>query len=101
MNELKVGDRVWIKCEVKPGPFSNERLTRIQTVQGEDWIGFVDERNLKNAVQTGATRVLGRILTLEGNEIVVLVQGHAIDRRQARTSRSAAEKVAPRVPLTA
>ena len=33
----QVGGKVWIPCEVKPGPFSNERLARIQLAAGP-WV---------------------------------------------------------------
>jgi len=37
---LRPGARIWIPCEVKPGPFSDERMVRVQSQAGE-WLGFV------------------------------------------------------------
>jgi hypothetical protein len=44
---LKIGTRVWVPCEVKPGPFSDERFVKI-CVNGENpWLGFVPVDRLK------------------------------------------------------
>ena len=43
---FKVGDFVGIKCEVQPGPFSEERLVTIETIDGAV-LGFVRETELR------------------------------------------------------
>lgn len=93
---LKVGDRVWLRCEVKPGPFSNERLTRIQ-LPTEPWIGFVDISALKEPIEKGNTYVLALITTVEEDSITALVQGHAFNTRQVQTSTA---EVQPLVPVS-
>ena len=80
-----VGDRVWLACEVKLGPFSNERLVRIQLPAGS-WLGFVDTRALKKPVETGSTYVLASITAIKDNNVTAIVQGHAIETRQVQAS---------------
>lgn len=93
---LQVGDRVWLPCEVKPGPFSNERLVRIQLLT-DIWVGFVDTNALKDQLETGSTHVLALITAIEEDEVTALVQGHAFDTRQVQASTA---KVQPVVSLS-
>ena len=95
MRKLKIGELVWLRCEVKPGPFPNERLVRI-TLPSGSWVGFVDTTALKNPVKEGSTHVLGRITQVKDNDIVALVQGHAFDTRQVQES---TDQVEPFVPV--
>lgn len=82
---LKVGGRIWLPCEVKPGPFSNERLVRILS-PSEPWIGFVDVKALKEPIEKGNTSVLAQIVAVEKDSVTALVQGHAFNTRQIQTS---------------
>jgi hypothetical protein len=81
---LKVGNRIWLPCEVKSGPFSNERLARIQ-LPSEPWIGFVDVRALKEPIEKGSTCVLAQIIAVEQDSVTALVQGHSFNTRQVHT----------------
>lgn len=90
--KLKVGDRIWLPCEVKQGPFSNERLVRIQ-LPSEPWIGFVDTSALKDPVEKGPTYVLAVIVAIEKDSISALVQGHAFNTRQVQTSTAEVQPV--------
>ena len=94
---LQVGGKVWIPCEVKPGPFSNERLVRIQLPAGP-WLGFVDTDALKDPVETGNTYVLACITAIKDNQVTVIVQGHAFDASQVQASLSKVEPVDPLSP---
>ena len=94
---LKVGDQIWLPCEVKPGPFSNERLARIQ-LPSEPWIGFVDVQALKDPVERGNTLVLAQIVEVEKDFVKALVQGHSFSTRQVHASRA---EVHPVVSLPA
>jgi len=56
---LRVGQYVWVPCEVKAGAFSDERMVRvnspaIQSSSGR-WIGFVATEGLREAVTVGST----------------------------------------------
>ena len=44
---LKVGQQVWIRCTVQPGPFSEERLVSVETVDGPV-TGFVRTEELRS-----------------------------------------------------
>ena len=93
---LRVGDRVWLPCEVKPGPFSNERLVRVK-LSTREWIGFVDTDALKDGIETGPTHVLAILTAIDDDCATAIVQGHAIDVRYVQASTS---QVEPLVPLT-
>jgi hypothetical protein len=45
MSEMKVGDVIGIQCDVRPGPFSGERMITFDTVDGPI-SGFVREPDL-------------------------------------------------------
>jgi len=94
---LKVGDRIWLECEVKPGPFSNERLARIQ-LPSEPWIGFVDVHALKEPIEHGKTLVMAQIVEVGDDYVKALVQGHSFSTRQVQASRT---EVHPVVSLPA
>ena len=36
---LRSGMRIWLPCEVKPGPFSDERMVRVESESGS-WLAF-------------------------------------------------------------
>ena len=95
---VQVGSGVWLPCEVKPGPFSNERLARIQIPTGE-WVGFVDVEYLQDKeMKEGETFVLARVTDIKNDSVIVLVQGHALDSRYMQLPRT---MVQPLVPLSA
>jgi len=50
--KLTPGLHVWIACEVKPGPFSDERFVRISSGK-TTWAGFVTAQALKEPVENG------------------------------------------------
>jgi hypothetical protein len=54
--KLTPGLHVWIACEVKPGPFPNERFVRISSGK-TTWAGFVTAQALKEPVETGKSFV--------------------------------------------
>jgi hypothetical protein len=49
---LKVGDFIGVKCEVLPGPFSEEALVTIETTDGAI-SGFVRESELRQGASNG------------------------------------------------
>jgi hypothetical protein len=76
--KLKVGDLVWIPCEVKPGPFSNERVVRVATPDGSSWVGFVDVRYLKEPIEKGTTAIKARVLSINHDTFEVSLPGHSV-----------------------
>ncbi|MCE2488061.1 MAG: hypothetical protein J4F42_21310 [Desulfurellaceae bacterium] len=76
-NKLKVGSQVWLPCEVKPGPFSNERLVRVE-LPSEPWVGFVETNVLKEPITEGATFILATIVTVDKETFSARLPGHAI-----------------------
>jgi|WetSurMetagenome_2_1015567.scaffolds.fasta_scaffold28059_5 hypothetical protein len=75
--DMKAGATIWIPCEVKPGPFSNERLVRV-TAAGAEWVGFVDERHLKDAHQAGATLVRAKVTSVDAERFEARLPGHSL-----------------------
>jgi len=71
---LAVGSYVWLPCEVKPGPFANERLVRLRSTLSE-WLGFVPTSSLKEPISEGKTLVHALVLDLGGNRLTAQVPG--------------------------
>ncbi len=95
MPQLKIGELVWLRCEVKPGPFPNERLVRITLPSGQ-WVGFVDTGALKDqTIETGQTCVRARIAEIKDDKVLALVQGHALDSRYVWESPERVELCVP------
>ncbi len=91
---IKEGSGVWLPCQVKRGPFSNERLVRIHLPQNKEWVGFVDVSYLKDRdMEQGETQVLARVTAIGTNVITLIVQGHALDSRYVHIPKDTVERV--------
>jgi hypothetical protein len=73
----QVGDLVWIPCEVKPGPFSDERIIRINSARGP-WVGFVPAHALRESVKEGSTAVRAVIVQENGTHFNARVAGEPV-----------------------
>jgi hypothetical protein len=72
MSGMKVGDVIGIQCEVRPGPFSEERLITFETVNGPI-SGFVRDTELKQADSQWYVRAI--IQHIDGDVLDVRVKG--------------------------
>lgn len=75
--EFRAGAHIWIPCEVKPGPFSDERLVRVQSDRGE-WLGFVNLRSLKDPIPEGRTQILALVEEVHNGEFSARLPGEAL-----------------------
>jgi hypothetical protein len=76
----RVGELVWIPCEVKPGPFSNERFTLLRSDHAE-WIGLVPVHCLREPVPEGRTAVRAIITELSEERFKARIEGEALASR--------------------
>ena len=74
---VHAGNLVWMPCEVKPGPFPDERRVRLSSDLGE-WVGFVPVSFLENPITEGKTRIRVSIVDVEGDTLNVRVPGEGI-----------------------
>ena len=74
--ELDVGVHVWVPCEVRSGPFSNERRVRIE-IDGNEWFGFVNTQWLRNKAEQGPDEVLVKVVNVKGDAFQAIVPGNA------------------------
>ena len=72
MEQIRPGMRIQIPCEVKPGPFSGERLITFDTLDGAI-SGFVKEDGLKS--NKGGWFIEGTVQAVEEDHLVVKVKG--------------------------
>ena len=72
MRELKRGDQIAIKCEVKPGPFPGEHLIEVETLDGPV-SGFVSEDFLRE--RAGSWFVKGAVQEVHTDYIKVRIEG--------------------------
>jgi hypothetical protein len=75
-HEFKPGMSIWIPCEVRSGPFPNERRAYIK-LDGTEWFGFVDVSQLKNKVQEGEDYVRATIIGIRKERIALGIHGQA------------------------
>lgn len=69
---FQTGDLIGVVCEVQPGPFSDERLVTLDTVDGII-SGFVKESELR---ENGSRwEVRGRIQEISGDRLKVQIYG--------------------------
>jgi len=74
---LRIGTQVWVPCEVKPGPFSDERLVRVPSSRGE-WLGFVPIQSLREPILEGSTFIGARVVAVTGERFKASLPGEAL-----------------------
>lgn len=74
---LRPGATIWLPCEVRPGPFSNERMVRVAT-HGDPWVGFVDMQFLREPIVEGSTDIRARIVDLSGDSFLAALPGDPV-----------------------
>lgn len=89
----QVGHLVWIPCEVKPGPFSDERIARVRSDRG-DWVGFVPVQSLREPVTEGATYVRAIITELSDGRFVAKIAGEPVASSTFEDTLSRVEPIA-------
>ena len=87
------GRQIWIPCEVKPGPFPDERMVRIDS-DGTSWVGFVPVESLQEPVTHGQTFVRAVIVSVEGKRLAVRVPGEPVASRLAEITQSRVQPLA-------
>ena len=74
---LEAGRLIWIPCDVKPGPFSDERIVRIRSDRNE-WLAFVPVDALRNPIREGSTFVRAVIVRVNGGHFSAKVAGEPL-----------------------
>lgn len=73
MSGMKVGDIIGVRCQVQPGPFSQERVITVEAITGPI-SGFVREDQLLQSVD-GVWLVRAVVQKMRPNELQVLIDG--------------------------
>lgn len=77
--DFHVGDPVWIPCEVKKGPFPDERLVRVHSVFGE-WLAFISSHHLKDTnITEGRTEVPAIVIDVIGDHYLAKLPGSPLN----------------------
>lgn len=87
------GGQIWIPCEVKPGPFPDERMVRIES-DGAPWVGFVPVESLQQPITQGSTYVRAVIVNVTGNRLEARVPGEPVASRLAEITQSRVQPLA-------
>ncbi|HSF41717.1 MAG TPA: hypothetical protein VLT87_18095 [Thermoanaerobaculia bacterium] len=74
---LEAGAQIWVPCEVKPGPFSDERLVRVRD-NGSEWLGFVPTSRLKEPILEGVTFIGALVVSVLGEKFKARMPGEAV-----------------------
>lgn len=75
-SEIKTGMMIWIPCEVKGGPFPNERRAYLK-LNGTEWFGFVDVSQLKDKVPEGHDFVRATVIGVQKERVALGIHGQA------------------------
>ena len=81
---IDTGDEIWISCEVKPGPFSNERMVLIQGIDDPPWFGFVNESMLDDPIREGKTFIRAIIIEITEDWFKAQLPGNSMVGRTFR-----------------
>ncbi len=68
---FRLHDVVWLPCEVRSGPFKDERRVYLKLGDNE-WFGFVNVAELKEKVLQGSDRVKAVVIGMEPKGRVIL-----------------------------
>ena len=71
--EFSAGDFVGVRCEVQQGPFDDEKMITVETVDGVI-AGFVRSHELRQTEQFWEVR--GKVQEINGETIKVLIYGN-------------------------
>jgi len=74
---LRSGTRIWLPCEVKPGPFSDERMVRVESESGR-WLGFVPVAFLREPIEEGPTFISAVVAEIRGACFTARLPGHPV-----------------------
>jgi hypothetical protein len=69
---VEIGRAVWIECQVQPGPFSEELLVTIETIDGPV-TGFIKSEELRRTVDD--TKVRGIVRKIGTDYLEVWIKG--------------------------
>lgn len=72
-----IGDYIWIPCEVKPGPFSNERLVLLESSE-DKWLGFVQEYSLQEKKTEGSDAVKAQVVDVNCELLTAKIFGEPL-----------------------
>ena len=76
-DHFAVGARLWLPCEVKPGPFTDERRVLVRG-EGGDWIGFVNVRWLQEKeAEDGQNLVLAKVVEVADSLFRARIPGNS------------------------
>ncbi len=90
IEEIRVGQRVWLNCEVRPGPFSDERLIKVPTAEEGEWVGFVPISSLKDPLLEGNTQIIAIVTEVEEDIFFAKLPGQPISGMPFKGSRALA-----------
>ena len=94
---LSAGASMWLPCEVKPGPFSDERMVLV-IADGSEWFGFVNVRWLKKRGLEDRDEVLARVVDVEGPTFHARIPGNAL---QSELFQGRVDRAVPSDPVQA
>ena len=72
---VRVGQQIWIPCEIKPGAFSDESLVRVSAGENE-WVGFVPSASLQ--FRGNRHFILASVVEVSDDEVSLQFSGHAL-----------------------
>jgi len=94
---IKSGMTVWVSCDVRPGPFPNERKVYIK-LDNNEWFGFVDVSQLKNKVESGPDFVQATVIGVRDERVVLGIRGQSPASRPIETNTSVIGGLSPVSP---
>ena len=94
---FEAGHLVWIPCEVRPGPFSDERIIRIPS-EGGEWVAFAHVSELRKPITEGSTFVRAVISSVEGGRFKARIAGEPVGSSVVEGALSRIEPLAAPTP---
>ena len=78
---INAGQKMWVPCEVKPGPFPDERMFRVK-LESDEWVGFVPVKFLKDPIEEGKTCIEALALNVGPDSFSAQFPGHSVTSSQ-------------------
>ncbi|MGH7815394.1 MAG: hypothetical protein ACREQI_15490 [Candidatus Binataceae bacterium] len=84
---IKEGTTIWLPCQVRSGPFPDERRVYV-SIGPSEWFGFVNVSELRQGLPEGDDHVKAMVTGGKGDQVTLGIRGAAPASNAIRAQRS-------------
>ncbi len=85
-NKFKIGQELWLPCQVKPGPFDNEPRVYLK-IGDQEWFGFVDDSEIRGG------KLRAKIIAFTNKAVIIGISGISPTSKTITTTPEAIQRI--------